>query len=258
VHSYYLASHFDLGSFECGVFGVCKARYIITEDSDEDYEDFAGNAFCSYVSIRIDAWILNTSAIDHMSPELKTFINPKPSKQKPYINMADGSMVSITHTGQISLANGLKLQQVLCVPEFKFSLLSVSRLTQDEQCYVVFYPNFCLIHDYATNALRAIGKQQGGMYYLVNEDLSQHQVNIFGKPVHVSTQPCAAASLVDIMSQNKLLHSQCVTQKDDSVVNKDTLWHLILGHAPLSSLEYVVDLDEVKSNEVCLTCHMEK
>jgi len=28
VHSYCPASHFDLGSFECGAFGVCKVRYI--------------------------------------------------------------------------------------------------------------------------------------------------------------------------------------------------------------------------------------
>ena len=79
-----------------------------------------------------------------------------------------------------------------------------------------------------------------------------------GKPVHVSAQPRTVASLVDIISQNKLLHSQCVTKKGECVVNKDTLWHLRLGHAPLSSLKFVVNLDQVKSDEVCLTCPMSK
>ena len=101
------------------------------EDSEEEYEDFAGKTFYSYVSVRTDAWILDTGAIDHMSPELKHFLNPKHSQHKLHINMPDGSTISITHIGQVRLANGMHLQQVLCVPEFKFNLLSVSRLTQD-------------------------------------------------------------------------------------------------------------------------------
>ncbi|KAJ8433332.1 hypothetical protein Cgig2_023796 [Carnegiea gigantea] len=64
------------------------------EDSEEDYEDFAGNAFCSCISSRTDAWILDTGATDHMSPVYKMFTNPKISKQKPHINMPDGKPVS--------------------------------------------------------------------------------------------------------------------------------------------------------------------
>jgi len=78
------------------------------EDSEEEYEDFVGNTFCSYVSIRIDAWILDTSAADHMSPEYKYFISPNQSKQKPHINMPDGSTISIAHVGHIKLANGIQ------------------------------------------------------------------------------------------------------------------------------------------------------
>jgi len=43
------------------------------------------------------------------------------------------------------LANGLVLAHTLAVPVFKFNLLSVSKLTQDNDCLFVFYPDICLI-----------------------------------------------------------------------------------------------------------------
>jgi len=84
-------------------------------------------------------------------------------------------------------------------------------------------PNFCLVQDCATNALKATGKKQGGLYYLVNANLSNHQANLMGKPVHVSVQPCVAASLVDTLSRNKLFFRQYVPQKDGCSVTKDNL-----------------------------------
>ena len=52
------------------------------EESEDEYEDFAGNAFCPYVSIRTNAWIRDTGAIDHMSPIYKNFINTKNTTTK--------------------------------------------------------------------------------------------------------------------------------------------------------------------------------
>ena len=46
---------------------------------------------------------------------------------------------------EMSNANAPKLPQALCVPDFKFNMLSISILTLAEGCVVAFYLSFCLI-----------------------------------------------------------------------------------------------------------------
>jgi len=103
-----------------------------------------------------------------------------------------------------------------------------------------------------------VGKQQGGVYYLVNEDLAKYHIDLLDKLVHMRAKPCAATSLVDLMSKNKLASHRCTTTQRECIVNKNTLWHLRLGHAPLSRIRHVVDIDKNKHEEICLTCPMSK
>ena len=81
-------------------------------------------------------------------------------------------MAQITHKGHVALANKLTLKNVLCVPSFKFNLLLISKLTEDNNCIVLFYSRFCIIQDFATKRLRGIGKQRGGLYYFVDADVA--------------------------------------------------------------------------------------
>ncbi|GKA76638.1 cysteine-rich receptor-like protein kinase 8 [Tanacetum coccineum] len=50
----------------------------------------------------------------------------------------------------VRLDNGTLLKDVLVVPSFKFSLLSVPKLTQDSQCVVSVYPKFCIVQELTT------------------------------------------------------------------------------------------------------------
>ena len=77
--------------------------------NEEEYKDFASNAFCSYVFVSTDAWILDTGATNHMSPAYKILVNSRSSKQKPHINMPDGSTIPMPHIGNVELTNGLQL-----------------------------------------------------------------------------------------------------------------------------------------------------
>ena len=93
-----------------------------------------------------------------MTPTLEELISPISGKTLAHINLPDGNIAPITHFGFVSLTNNLKLHNVLCVPKFRFKLLSVSKLMQDNDCFVLFYPKLCLIQDFATIRLRGIGK----------------------------------------------------------------------------------------------------
>ena len=68
--------------------------------------------------------------------------------------------------------------------------------------------------------LRGVGKQKGGLYYLVNSHLSQLDVSILHKPLYVKGDSCVATSLVDQLSRNKLLMNKCITDNGECVVNR--------------------------------------
>jgi len=99
--------------------------------------------------------------------------NVKKFTRKACINLPNGSAADIIQAGVVVSANGLVLAHTLVVPVFKFNLLSLSKLTQDNDCLLVFCPSICLIQDYATRKLRGIGKLQAGLCYLVNEAIDQ-------------------------------------------------------------------------------------
>ena len=178
-----------------------------------------------------------------------------------YINLPDGSLAQITHKGHVSLANKLVLRNTLCVPSFKFNLLSISKLTVDNNCLVLFYPRFCLIQDCATRKLKGIGKQRGGLYYLVDADVSTLDarfstlpVQVFDKPDNIVSLAINAASLVDVFYSSGVSAGHCDLNKKDSY----SLWHHRLGHAPLSKLKHIEGVSLVDHDKVCVTCPTSK
>lgn len=50
------------------------------------------------------------------------------------------------------------------IPRFKCNLLSVSRLTNDLNCVVTFFRDFCLVQDLNAKSLIDMGKYNGGLY----------------------------------------------------------------------------------------------
>jgi len=233
-----------------------------TETEDDDLEQsFAGNVYCSCASIKTSDWILDTGATDHMTPVYKNLVQAKECIDSVHINLPDGSSAHITHKGQVHLANHLVLQNTLCVPSFRFNLLSISKLTEDNHCIVLFYPKFCLIQDCVTGKLKGLGRQQGGLYYLVNADVGTSDARFSAMPLHVTAaldkMVSSAASLVNNFhpSGDQVTSSEsCVLHQHSSY----SLWHYRLGHAPVSKLKYIVDVPSDTSDSVCVACPMEK
>lgn len=65
--------------------------------------------------------------------------------------------------GECQLTGGDTLKDVLCVPTFKFNLLSVSKMTKDLKCCVTFFPQCIVFQDLFANE---IGKEEEGLYVL--------------------------------------------------------------------------------------------
>ncbi|KAJ0924954.1 putative RNA-directed DNA polymerase [Helianthus annuus] len=58
----------------------------------------------------------------------------------------------------------MTIKNVLYVPEFECNLLSVSKITNDLQCAMTFFPNFCVMQDIRSRELIGAGECFKGLY----------------------------------------------------------------------------------------------
>ncbi|GJW78498.1 retrovirus-related pol polyprotein from transposon TNT 1-94 [Tanacetum coccineum] len=124
----------------------------------------------------LEDWTYDTGASDHMTPVDESIYEPYELKIKPQINFPNEDTSVISHVGKVKLNNGLELKDVLVVPSFKFSLLSIPKLTEDIQCVVSFYLKFCVVQDLTTRKVRG----------LVNKDVSNSYALWHHRLGHVS------------------------------------------------------------------------
>lgn len=54
--------------------------------------------------------------------------------------------VPVEGKGTPTLPNRIKIVEVLYIPKFECNILFVSCWTKDLHCYVMFFPNFILLH----------------------------------------------------------------------------------------------------------------
>jgi len=91
---------------------------------------------------------VDTGAIDHMTSSTIELINYKPREGNIGITMADGSMCKAVGRGDMECSS-LQLKSVLYVTDLKCNLISVSKITRDSNCSIIFLPlvvNFRICH----------------------------------------------------------------------------------------------------------------
>uniref|UniRef100_A0A2N9FIZ1 Uncharacterized protein n=1 Tax=Fagus sylvatica TaxID=28930 RepID=A0A2N9FIZ1_FAGSY len=99
------------------------------------------------------SWIVDSGASDHMTPSaalLHSIASNTPCKP---VQIPDGSLLPVTHTGKVSLSNNITLNNVLCVPSFTCNLLSVSKCTRDLNSVVIFLSDLCVFQDLISRRL---------------------------------------------------------------------------------------------------------
>ncbi|XP_028106008.1 uncharacterized protein LOC114305088 [Camellia sinensis] len=82
------------------------------------------------------------------------------------VRIADGTVSSISGKGLVQVTPTMHLSSVLHVPKFSVNLLSLSRLTQDLNCCVTFFPDHCLFQDLVTGRTIGSGSAENGLYFL--------------------------------------------------------------------------------------------
>jgi len=182
---------------------------MLSESSANVAGIFAGSSHCNS-NTHSSAWIVDSGATDHMVSN-KALLNHGLSVSHPgKVQLPTGDSAVVTHSGSSQLTGGDVVKNVLCVPTFQFNLLSVSKLTKELNCCVVFFPDFFIIQDLFTGKVKEIGEEIDGLYIT-----RPHQHHDKSKKALAAVKGCAEAET----------------------------WHKRLGHIPMSVLRKIKMFD---------------
>lgn len=121
---------------------------MINKDKSEEHAaNMAGNANLQSLETIADFWIIDTGATDHMESnnEMLKTITGLPDSKGGNVNLPNGKTMPVICKVSYNLTYHDEIHDVLCVPDFKYNLLSMSKLTKELQCSVNFFPNIlCL------------------------------------------------------------------------------------------------------------------
>ncbi|GJX01893.1 ribonuclease H-like domain-containing protein [Tanacetum coccineum] len=140
----------------------------------------------------------------------------------------NGTQALITKIEDLKINNNITLYDVLVVPEYTVSLLSVHKLSRDNKLFVGFDESNCYIQDLKANKIMGIGRQFNGLY------------------------------LFDVDKACKIVSNNCIS----SCFVSKSLWHQRLGHLSdqvLDVLKTSLNLNsQTASDHLCDTCNKAK
>lgn len=170
--------------------------------------------------------------------------------------IGDGSKLEIKHVGSGTLPTyinfNLSLHELLHVPNITKNLISISKLTTDNDVFVEFFSDLCYVKDKVTRQVLVQGKLRDGLYQFEVPTRVQPCANSF--PRHKSSQ----FSGLSVGSKQSVFQSRTGPV---SVSIKD-VWHNCLGHPPsrvLNSILEQLNVNHANMNEsFCNVCQLGK
>ncbi|GJQ98425.1 retrovirus-related pol polyprotein from transposon TNT 1-94 [Tanacetum coccineum] len=135
---------------------------------------------------------IDSEANQHMTDSTKDMFNVVDvSSLMLIVGHPNGTLAKIFAIGSLRLTSGVVLFDVLVVPEYSVSLLSVNKMIKDSKFFVGFDEHKCYIQDLNLCKLVGTGSESGGLYLF---DLDKIVLSILGKKLGFSKKgymsPC--------------------------------------------------------------------
>ncbi|KAL0405762.1 UNVERIFIED_CONTAM: Retrovirus-related Pol polyprotein from transposon RE2 [Sesamum latifolium] len=196
-------------------------------------EDFAGTGALHNSSTNVlGYWIVDTGATNHMCADPSLFTQKYSPTHTFLVYLPDSSTQPVSFLGAVHLHKHLTLTDVLCVPTFKYNLLSVQRLCSSNSISVTFSFSKCWFQDLKTKKILAVGRILGGLY-IVDE-----------------SSFCPA-----FIEKN----SNCLPSCNQSVTSSITwLWHQRLGHPSFPVMQHIQSIKDPLFWNTCDICPVAK
>lgn len=177
-------------------------------------------------------WILDSGASDHVCPYIKCFSKIKSIKPL-HIHLPNRNIILANFSGTIILDPSLILLDVLYIPEFRFNLISISKLCHNYHYQIPFSRQSCHIQHVSTKKTISLVDQHRNIYIL-HKDTYTHSAHTFS--CNIDSLNIGASSNLEI-------------------------WHRILGHPSNEVLQHLdTSLTNIKyhKNLLCHAFHLAK
>ncbi|KAF3666405.1 putative LRR receptor-like serine/threonine-protein kinase-like [Capsicum annuum] len=158
-------------------------------------------------------WIVDSGATNHMIGNNLYLKNERLVGKIGKLQLPTGESASVSYIGDFQLNTEDKISDVLCVPTFKFNLLSVNKLTKELNCCVTFFPTCCIFQYLLCGKVKGIGDVEDDLYVL-NWKKQKERCKIIS----------------------------AVIKSEDP-----TIWHKRLGHIPMSVLRRIKEFNNNSS-----------
>ena len=113
-----------------------------------------------------EAWILDSGATDHMTPNKENFMRFNPIDKGRYVKTADGTLLPVMGIGTIKLDPIGLLTQVLYIPKLFVSLVSVQRLAKNKEYNILFDDLNAFLCNKVLGWRIGLARVQQGLYFL--------------------------------------------------------------------------------------------
>ncbi|XP_070017793.1 uncharacterized protein [Nicotiana sylvestris] len=193
----------------------------------------AGIPCALLASNSLQEWIIDTRTTNHMvvDIELLNKVSLMQTNQSKKVHLPNGETTQVTHIGTSTLTDQDIITNVFYIPQFKYNLLYVSKLTKELKYSVAFFPDFCIFQELFSGRVKVIGKKDNGLYILSRQKLPRNNaISLNTKETKIS----------------KATNS-----------NDIELWHRRLGHVSATVLKklFSTNAQDISAKiYLCTTC----
>ena len=125
----------------------------------------AGNASACF-SHSFGSWILDSEASDHISSNKNIFSSLTITSPLPMITLANGSQTMAKGIGSACPLPSIPFTSVIYVLDYPFNMISISKLTRDLNCLILFSDNSVALRDWSMGRMIGIGREFQGLFHL--------------------------------------------------------------------------------------------
>ena len=139
-------------------------------------------------------WYPDSAAAAHMTPDEGNLSSLNPYYGLDNVQVGNGNFLPIAHTGCLNIPASrrpLALKSVLHVPHLKHNLLSIKRLSHDDNYNVIFTDTFFSVKNNTTGDVLLQASSTGNLY-----------------PRHVSSGPQSAPAFITLAHSGDLWHNR--------------------------------------------------
>ncbi|KAH9782587.1 hypothetical protein KPL71_008966 [Citrus sinensis] len=229
-----------------------------------------------------ESWYFDSGATHHLPNNMTNIHIREEFKGNDQLIIGNGQGLTITHVGNASLRlSGSKttcilLKDILLVPSITKNLLSISKLTSDNNISIEFCVNVCFVKDKMKGQVLLQGLSEKGLYKL---QLKPSSPNTQSHESHMSVVHLnKPLSMLSFVNRNNQTSNKCdsfakacfnfVSSNCTQAVDQLTLLHRKFGHPNLNVLIHLlkfyncakVSLQSLKnsSHNVCEACQLGK